>query len=50
MAQYAKNTNVSSELSRLEIEKILVKYGAENSPMPQQRERRLLVLPCLNGK
>lgn len=23
MAQYAKNTNVSSELSRLEIEKIL---------------------------
>ena len=30
MAQYAKNTNVSSELSRLEIEKILVKYGAEN--------------------
>lgn len=30
MAQYAKNTNVSSELSCLEIEKILVKYGAEN--------------------
>lgn len=30
MAQYAKNTNVSSELSRLEIEKILIKYGAEN--------------------
>jgi len=29
MGQYAKNTNVSSELSRLEIEKILVKYGAE---------------------
>ena len=27
--QYAKNTNVSSELSRLEIEKILIKYGAE---------------------
>ena len=30
MAQYAKNTNVSSELSRLEIEKILIRYGAEN--------------------
>lgn len=30
MAQYAKNTSVSSELSRLEIEKILIKYGAEN--------------------
>jgi len=30
MGQYAKNTNVSSELSRLEIEKILIKYGADN--------------------
>ncbi|MBQ4556536.1 MAG: hypothetical protein IJA60_02685 [Clostridia bacterium] len=30
MAQYAKNTSVSSELSRLEIEKILIRYGAEN--------------------
>ncbi len=30
MGQYAKNTNVSSELSRLEIEKILIRYGAEN--------------------
>ena len=29
MAQYAKNTNVSSELSRLEIERVLVRYGAE---------------------
>lgn len=28
--QYAKNTNVSSELSRIEIEKILIRYGAEN--------------------
>ena len=28
--QYAKNTNVSSELSRLEIEKILIKYGVDN--------------------
>lgn len=30
MSQYAKNTTVSSELSRLEIEKILIRYGAEN--------------------
>lgn len=30
MSQYAKNTNVSSELSRIEIEKTLIKYGAEN--------------------
>lgn len=30
MAQYAKNTTVSSELSRLEIEKILIRYGADN--------------------
>lgn len=30
MGQYAKGTNVSSELSRLEIEKILIKYGADN--------------------
>ena len=30
MSQYAKNTNVSSESSRLEIERILIKYGAEN--------------------
>lgn len=30
MSQYAKNTTVSSELSRLEIEKVLIRYGAEN--------------------
>lgn len=30
MAKYAANTNVSSELSRIEIEKTLVRYGAEN--------------------
>lgn len=29
-SQYAKNTNVASEVSRLEIEKILIKYGADN--------------------
>lgn len=30
MAKYAANTNVSSELSRIEIEKTLARYGAEN--------------------
>lgn len=30
MPKYASGTSVSSELSRLEIEKILIKYGAEN--------------------
>lgn len=30
MSQYARNTSVSSELSRLEIEKILIRYGADN--------------------
>lgn len=30
MSQYAKNTNVSSESSRFEIEKILIRYGADN--------------------
>lgn len=30
MGKYAANTNVSSELSRLEIEKTLLRYGAEN--------------------
>lgn len=30
MAKYAANTNVSSELSRIEIERTLIRYGAEN--------------------
>lgn len=29
MSKYAAQTNVSSELSRLEIEKTLIRYGAE---------------------
>lgn len=40
MPQYAKNTNVSSELSRIEIEKILVRSGADTQvkfilPLPK---------------
>lgn len=30
MGKYASNTSVSSELSRLEIEKTLIRYGADN--------------------
>ena len=30
MGKYANNTSVSSELSRLEIEKTLIRYGADN--------------------
>lgn len=30
MAKYAANTSVSSELSRIEIEKTLIRYGADN--------------------
>ena len=30
MPTYAKDTNVASEVSRLEIEKALIRYGAEN--------------------
>ncbi len=30
MAQYAKNTSVSTEMSRIEIERTLIRYGAEN--------------------
>ena len=30
MGKYASGTNVSSELSRLEIEKTLIRYGADN--------------------
>ncbi len=30
MPTYAKDTNVSSELSRLEIERTLIRYGADN--------------------
>lgn len=30
MGKYASNTNVSSELSRIEIEKTLIRYGADN--------------------
>lgn len=46
MPQYAKNTNVSSELSRIEIEKILVRYGADTQvkfilPLPKIEDFRL---------
>lgn len=30
MSQYAKDTSVSCEMSRLEIERVLIRYGAQN--------------------
>lgn len=42
MTQYAKNTNVSSELSKIEIEKILIKYGAENFAYATAVEKALI--------
>ncbi len=42
MPQYAKNTNVSSELSRLEIEKILIKYGADGFAYATQNGQALI--------
>ena len=43
MPQYAKNTSVSSELSRLEIEKILLKYGATNFAYATANGQALIV-------
>lgn len=49
MGQYAKNTNVTSELSRLEIEKILIKYGAENFAYATASGQALIGF-TMNGK
>lgn len=49
MPKYATNTNVSSELSRLEIEKILLKYGAENFAYATANGQALIVFR-MNGK
>lgn len=43
MAQYAKNTTVSSELSRLEIERVLIKYGADNFAYATANGQALIV-------
>lgn len=42
MGKYASNTNVSSELSRLEIEKTLVRYGADNFAYATQKGKALI--------
>ncbi len=49
MAQYAKSTSVSSELSRLEIEKILIRYGAEGFAYATTNGRAMIGF-TLSGK
>lgn len=61
MSKYAAQTNVSSELSRLEIEKTLIRYGAEGFAyasiqgkaiigfsMNDRQIKFILPLPCLS--
>lgn len=48
MSQYAKNTNVSTELSRIEIEKILIKYGAENFAYATAQGKAMLAFTMNN--
>lgn len=49
MPKYAENTTVSSELSRLEIEKILIKYGADGFAYATVNGSALIGF-CMNGK
>lgn len=42
MGKYAANTSVSSELSRLEIEKTLIRYGADNFAYASQKGRAFI--------
>ena len=49
MGQYAKNTTVSSELSRIEIEKVLLRYGAENFAYAMSCGKALICF-TMNGK
>lgn len=49
MGTYAKDTNVSSELSRLEIEKTLVRYGASGFAYATQTGRAMIAF-MLEGR
>jgi len=49
MGQYAKNTSVSSELSRIEIEKVLIRYGAENFAYAMSNGKALICF-TMNGR
>lgn len=49
MPKYAENTTVSSELSRLEIEKILIKYGADGFAYATSNGSAFIGF-CMNGK
>jgi hypothetical protein len=48
MAHYANNTTISSELSRLEIEKVLIRYGAENFAYATSSGRALIGFTMYN--
>lgn len=47
--KYAENTTVSSELSRLEIEKVLIRYGAEGFAYAIVKDQAFIGF-CMNGK
>lgn len=49
MGTYAKDTNVSSELSRLEIEKTLIRYGATGFAYASEPGRAMVGF-CLQGR
>ena len=49
MGEYAKNTTVSSELSRLEIERVLIRYGAENFAYATANGKALIGF-CMSGR
>jgi hypothetical protein len=48
MPKYASSTNVSSELSRLEIEKTLIRYGAENFAYATAQGKALIGFTMFN--
>lgn len=48
MGKYASNTSVSSELSRIEIEKTLVRYGAENFAYAMTQGKALIGFTMYN--
>ena len=49
MPKYAQNTNVSSELSRLEIERVLIRYGAEGFAYATQAGKASIIF-IMSGK
>lgn len=48
MAQYAKNTSVSVEMSRIEIERVLIRYGAENFAYAVSNDKAMIAFKMHN--